>query len=344
MNETWFNRALQRSVPCSLALSVILFGSVFLAGAVGPGSANATADFAAPPVDDGFTNALAAILRTSRLRETHFAEVLPDWRTNLCLLLGMRVDDGKQSFVRLLELTTLPLPPTNAPPKAGAAADAQFELTAGDTSICNTARVYRFKSPRCPVRLRVFDPQGRQLAEERLTMSWRFLTNGLAAPCLLFANATNPAPGATRAETNAFRLQAEAACVQSVTALVALFGDALGADALEEFRDRAMVIARMPNWFKVITQLGLRLSLSPHFERTTLLPARPGVADEVRASFPVELTQDKRILTNVRFLVGSTQGPHFLTAGVRAMQATHPTKPDHRLLAQVLAVGEIPPK
>ena len=127
--------------------------------------------------------------------------------------------------------------------------------------------------------------------------------------------------------------------VQSLAALLALFNDALGTDALEELRDHATPIARWPNWFKVLAQFRLDLNLTPHFDRSSLRRVGAGSTTEELVVFPAELTQGKRVLVNLEFLAGSTTGPHFLTAGVRTIRATHPTKPDRQLLARVLAAG-----
>ena len=114
--------------------------------------------------------------------------------------------------------------------------------------------------------------------------------------------------------------------------------DTLGASSLEEVRQHAFAIVRAPSILKVIANLGLSLSLNPELDRAVLLPASG--EDEARAWLPVELLQGKRLLLSVAFVTGPTKGPQFLTGGVRAIRAVHPTKPDHRLLAQVLAVGE----
>lgn len=336
----WLRRAQlpasRRGLCCGLILSAVLLSGPLLRAANPPRSEPRN-DLAALPVDRSFTNALTLIQRTTPIRETSFASVLPGWQSNLCVRLGIRVDTGTKTFVRILELTTLPVTATNRLPKAAGAHEAKFEVTCDNTSICATARVYRFTSPRHPVRLRVLDPQGRLLQEEHVAVPWRFLTNGLTAPGLLFASATNSSSAPLA--TNAFQLQVEAAMVQSLAALLALFNDALGADALEELRDHATPIARWPNWFKVLAQFRLDLNLAPHFERSNLHRVVASSATEELVVFPAELTQGKRVLVNLEFLAGSTIGPHFLTAGVRAIRATHPTKPDRQLLARVLAAG-----
>ncbi len=321
---------------------------------------NAT-DFAPPPVDDAFTNGLAVVKTASGFRALQANAAFPEWRTNLCLLLGFRVDKGTERFVRLVELTTLPPPPANASGNASRPADAKFECTVDASSFCPTSRVYRFVSPRYPVRVRVFSGEGRLLAESQATLAWKFLTNGLVDSCVS-SKATRSLPGAApdsaaanpaggtpdasspNADSPAARLAGEASVMRGLASLVALFGDALGCDALSELRDHAVLVVRPPNLLKIVFSLGLNLNLEPHFDRATLLPARAGAPDQLRVRFPADLSQGKRLLATVELVAGSTEGSYFLTAGVRAIRAVHPTKPERRLLAQVLAVGVIDAK
>lgn len=335
----------------------MLWTAAVAAGTTDEVQTNAT-DFAPPPIDVAFTNGLAVVKTTSGFRELPANAALPDWRTNLCLLLGFRVDKGAERFVRLVELTTLPPPPASASGKATRPADAKFECTVDASSFCPTSRVYRFVSPRYPVRVRVFSEEGRLLAESQATLAWKFLTNGLVDSCVSSkathslpgdapdSAAANPAGGSSlvaspNADSPAARLAGEASIMRGLAALVALFGDALGCDALSELRDHAVVVVRPLNLLKIVFSLGLNLNLEPHFDRATLLPAPAGLPDQLRVLFPADLSQGKRLLATVELVAGSTAGPHFLTAGVRAIRAVHPTKPERRLLAQVLAVGVI---
>ncbi len=319
------------------------------------------ADFAPPPIDAAFTNGLAAVKAASGFRELQTDAAFPDWRTNLCLLLGFRVDNEAKRFVRLVELTALPPPLVNAPGKASRPADAKFECTVDASSSCPTSRVYCFSSPRYPVRVRVFSGEGRLLAESQATLAWKFLTNGLVDACRL-SKATRSLPGAApdsaaadpaggtpdaaspNADNPTTQLAGEESIMRGLAALVALFGDALGCDALKELRDRAVVVVRPPNLLKIVFSLGLNLNLAPHFDRATLLPARAEAPNQLRVLFPADLSQGKRLLTTVELVASSTEGPYFLTAGVRAIRVVHPLKPERRLLAQVLAAGVIDAK
>lgn len=341
------------------AIAAILLTTAGVASAGNRVHTNAT-DFAPPPVDDAFTNGLAVMKAASGFREVEATSVFPDWRTNLCLLLGFRVDNGAERFVRLVELTTLPPPPTNALGGAKASPGAKFEFTADASNYCPTSRVHRFTSPRYPVRVRVFSEQGRLLKESRETLAWQFLTNGLVGPCVTLkslndltaaahganagASADATPVGASTNAVNSLWLAGEEMTARSLAALVALFGDALTSDALKELRDHAVVVVRPPNLLKVIFSLGLNLSLEPHFDRAVFFPVPAESVNGTRVLFPADLWQGKRLLVTVEFVAGSTQGPHFLAAGVRAIRAVHPTKPERRLLAQVLAVGVVAAK
>lgn len=354
--STVLSTAWRQSATVAVA-AALLWTAVVAAGTADLVRTNAT-DFAPPPVDDAFTNGLAAVKTASGFRELQANAIFPDWRTNLCLLLGFRVDSGAERFVRLVELTTLPPPPVNAPGKPIRPADAKFECTVDASSSCPTSRVYRFSSPRYPVRVRVFSGEGRLLAESQATLAWKFLTNGLVDACRLSKptrGLSGAAPDSTAADSavgtldgaaaNAAdptpQLADEASVMRGLAALVALFGDALGCDALKELRDHAVVVVRPPNLLKIVFSLGVNLNLAPHFDRASLLPARAEAPDQRRVWFPADLSQGKRLLATVELVAGSTQGSYFLTAGVRAIRAVHPLKPERRLLAQVLAVGVI---
>ena len=365
------------------ALAILVSATGFLwpgmASAARAAATNAPIDFSAPPIDASFTNGLAAVKSYCRFQEIEPTAVFPEWRTNLSLILGFRIDSGASRFVNLIEITTLPPSLTNAPGKPAAPPAATFSVRCENSTLCSTARVYRFTSPRYPVRVRVFDEHGRFLKESRDAFAWNFLTNGLADACRLLKATTvlsdafydtakrggaedllvlvrtnelnsllldvqhaedqraSPTPPMTLIK--GVLLEVERRSIPAVTTLVGLFGDTLACGALEDVRDHAMAVVRPPSILKTVFNLGLNLNLNPQFQDCVVFPNRSGTGDERQVLFPAQLDQGKRLLVSVDFIAGSTKGPYFLTGGVRAIRAVHPTKPDHRLLAQVLAAG-----
>jgi hypothetical protein len=289
------------------------------------------------------------VAEASGFHETEFTSIFPDWRTNLCIVLGFRVDEGSKRFVRLIEIVTL------APVSTNAVGSVSIQCP----GLLSTGRVCRLISQRYPIRIRVFDEQGLFLDESRRSVSWQFLTNGVAAgPLVIKAMPEFAAlmddPGTNNSSLRSPRLSAstndaqvrqllegEGTYLRSIAALLALFNDTLAATSLAEARDHATAVALKPNWFKVLVNLGLRLNLEPDFDRATMLPSRDGLAGETSVAFPASLWQDKRRLVSAEFIAGSTKGAHFLTGGVRGIRAAHLTKPDHHLLIQVIAAGVI---
>lgn len=323
-----------------LLLALWLSAAPLAAAAARP---SAPQDFTAP-LDPLFTNALATLLQSDGLRQSESTDVNSGWRTNQCLILGIRVDEKAKHLVRLVELCTL------APGAANPAPGGSFDFP----SLLSTGVVHHLKSAAYPMRLRLFDERGKFLIEDRPQVLFEFLTNGVAAGPLLMKQATDFAAAlaanptnrsrtataplwATNAELKKSLLAGEEVLTRSVVALVTLFTDTLSSEALKEVRQHAQSVVQMPNWFQVVTHLGFQLNLVPKFEGAALLPGRAATV-----WFPVELLQGTRTLVASEFVAGPTGGARFLTGGVQAIRVVHPTKPEYRLLIQVLAAGELP--
>lgn len=318
---------------------------------------NGPADFSVP-LDAAFGAGLRAVREQLGLRDPRPGLVVTGWQADLCLLLGFRVDIGARQYVNLIELTTLPVERGAASSLGKSPPPAVMSMSCPADALISTSRVYRFTSPRYPVRVRVYDGQGAFLKESREYLPWSFLTNGLNRGCLARLTDTNAIPGpkagagssdaaaapagaAARREAIERQLRKEHAILGSLTALVTLFSDTLAASSVEGVRAHAFDVVRKPSLLRVIADLGLHLRLEPQLDEAALLPPGTPHETEPRAWLPVELKQGGRLLLSVSFVTASTAGPHFLSGGIRAIRAVHPLKADRRLLAQVLAVGEI---
>lgn len=354
--------SLARRAKPWLAVAGIVVGmeecSLAAAAPVGkPSAANAVpADFSPPPIDSSFERALAVVKKTDGLRETNFEAVLPAWTPGLCMLVGFRTDIDSKRFVHLVEVTTLPPVETDARGRPRAAPMATASFTCTWTNRFQPApRTHKFSSRKYPVRVRLYDANGKFIKESREEIPWGFLTNGLMRVCPLMKLAslieTRPTNSLPRFPTGLILKDADAReLLETVEIIVAESGLALGglfsvigdADALDDVREHATAVVRPPNFLRVLFELKLDLTLDPKFGQAVDLPRKGDPPDGARVRFPVLLRQGKRVLTHVEFIAGSTGGAYFLTSGVRALRATHPIKKDRSLLAQVLAVGLVP--
>lgn len=358
-----------RALALALALASqrrghALFAGLVLCSTLQAGAAatntpatNAPVDFSVP-VDAAFRTGLPVVCEQLGLRDPRQGLVVTGWQADLCLLLGFRVNVGPRQYANLIEITTQPVETGAATNLSKQPPAAVMNMNCPADALISTSRVYRFTSPRYPVRVRVYDENGAFLKESREYLPWSFLTNGLHRGCLARLTHTNalasqkagdsssaqasaPANAAARSEAIERQLRTERAILGSMTALVTMFSDTLAASSLEGVRTHAFDVVRKPSLLRVIADLGLSLKLEPKFDAVVLLPPAAPDEAEPRAWLPVELKQGGRLLLSISFVTASTAGPHFLTGGIRAIRAVHPLKPDRRLLAQVLAVGEV---
>lgn len=317
-----------------------------------PAAGATNRDFASPPVEPAFERALAAVKQSSGLRETNPGVVLPAWTPGLCMVVGFRTDVASKQFVHLVEVTTLdPLAKdargrTNVLPLVH-----QFVTFSGTNHVQAKPRTHAFSTLKFPVRVRLYDAEGKLLKECREFLPWGFLTNGLVEVCATFremnrmgltvTNRARVRAGTTNVLSSAWLNEMEIRVARGSLALGGLFEVIGDTDALEEVRSHATAVVRPPNFLKALFELKLDLQLDPKFEQATDLPRASESPVSSQVWFPLTLRQGQRVLTQVDFIAGSTEGAWFLTSGVRALRATHPTKTDRRMLAQVLAVGTV---
>jgi hypothetical protein len=307
-------------------------------------------DFAPPPIDPAFERGLVEVKRISGLRETNPGVVLPAWTPGLCMLIGFRTDVASKQFVHLVEVTTLDPLATDARGRTNVLPPIMhFMKFTGTNHLQPKPRTHVFKTLGRPVRVRLYDAEGRFLKECRDFLPWEFLTNGLVDVCsavreagrMTATNGISARRGMTNGFTSDWLNAVEIRVARGGLALNGLFAVIGDTDALDDVRAHATAVVRPPNFLKALFEMKLDLQLDPKFDRATDLPASVESSSARRVRFPLSLRQGQRILTTVDFIVGSTEGAWFLTSGVRALRATHPTKSDRRMLAQVLAVGTV---
>jgi hypothetical protein len=258
------------------------------------------------------------------------------WAPNLQLLVGMKAAEGSKQTVRFVELITLPPPTTNA---AGQPWSAPLRTNRFGWSGTNgEKRTIEFVSRLYPVRLRVFDPAGKQLKEGTVTLPWDLLTNSLAELCRAgLSSEQEKKPAAT--------LESEGTLRQlwgGLLSLVTVFAEIQSAPALSDICEKARCAIRMPSaWSLVKAVMGRSLSvnLDPRFDEISVVePARAG-AGPPRYRLLVDMKCEKKVLTTIEIIAGQVEAAGVLLAGMQSIQAVHPTKTNHVFSAQVLAAG-----
>jgi hypothetical protein len=306
--------------------------------------------FASPPMDSSFGPGLDAVKKASGLREIQSDSVPAAWTPGLQMIIGFRTDIGEKCFVNFVELTTLP-PDKGARggPAVPARARAETKVS-GKNPLVATQQVSRFVMERYPVRIRVFDAQGRFLKQGQCRLPWGFMTNNLVEIGDLMQQMRNLTNGAASVSNAGATTDSQAAVLRDLNLrlnrsisvgyaeLMTLFFEVQFAPALKEINSHALDVARSINVLQVVLELGLHLNITPQFEQMILLPPEK-TGGVMCATFPLQIKQGSRTLGVVKFIASPPRGAGFLTAGIQAIRLTHPTRTDRQMLAQVLATG-----
>jgi hypothetical protein len=161
-------------------LTAALGGVMFIRGA----NAALAAGHSSVAVDPAFTNGLAALTTSTGFIESRPGPPQTQWQPNLQVLVGVRAVEGEKQTVRIVELTTLRPPPTNA---WGQPWTPPLRTNKWNWAITNsptaTSQSAEYVSPIYPVRVRVFDETGGALTEGITALPWSSLTNTLVDLC-----------------------------------------------------------------------------------------------------------------------------------------------------------------
>ncbi len=98
-------------------------------------------------------------------------------------------------------------------------------------------------------------------------------------------------------------------------------------------------IARHPSIWSVIKKMGVKLTMEPEFQLAKpALYAWPGEPAPVNAYiFPITMYANDQEAVRCEVITIKPDSPAKLTAGMVAIEARHPAKPEHRLRIQLLA-------
>ena len=312
-----------------------------------------------PTLDPAFSSGLAMLKQATGFIEDPRSST--DWKPNLQLLVGVKAVEGSKRTLCFVQLTTLPPLPTNS---LGQSWQPVLRTNEWAWSASNKAQ---FVTTLYPVRVRVFDETGRRLKEGQTPMAWGMLTNGLLDLCRLgfeayhHSNQTNSP--ITRADPPIEKEQGRGAGKEfDATKLrnydefaratgggflwmIGMLYDLQTVPAVADVWAKAQCAIRRPSaWTiaaSVVKGLTISLDIEPRLKEVTLVnPATVGDAEPLYR-LPVVLNSGNRNLTRVEIIVGPAHGAEMLLAGIRSIQAKHPTKPKQEFLAQVLAAGTV---
>jgi hypothetical protein len=276
--QTLARRRIARRVLVGI-WNLVLAGSMVCASAavIDSSTKPGAVDFAPPPIDASFVRGLPVVKTAAGLRETNPGAVLPEWTPGLCMLIGFRTDIASKQFVHLVEVTTLePRSKDRRGRPVVLPLTQQFFTFTGTNQFQPKPRTHAFSTLRYPVRVRLYNADGRFLKESREDLPWSFLTNGLVDVCAAFrelswmglitTNRVSAQALATNALTSDWLNAMEVRAARGGLALGGMFAVIGDSDALDEVRSHALAVVRTPNFLKALFELKLDIQLVPKFE------------------------------------------------------------------------------
>ena len=310
------------------------------------------------PVDPVFESGLAALRKNCGITEST-TEPQAVAKRDLRVLIGVESADGAKRLLYFVELTTMLASNTNA---AGAGSTRLYTNRVswpGLDSASHGNISFEFVYTLAPLRVRVFDEKARLQKQGQAIVPWELMTNSLADVCRICV-AVQTIQAIPEKDKEARKKAIEELIGGSVTnsvdwakvmrpvaggvlTLGGLFTECLSTPALSDIREKAQGVIRLPGtWAMLSTALGgkLDLALDPRFLTDASTLKAGGERDAgTLYRFPADLKSGKRKLVSVEFVVGPSNGPHVMLAGIRCIRAVHPTKPGREFVAQVLAAG-----
>jgi hypothetical protein len=308
-------------------------------------------------IDRAFAPGLAILKKTTGLIEDQPEQLQTDWKPDLQLLVGVKTVEGSKQTVYFVELTTLLPPTTNATGQPWSPA-LHTNWFGWSNNVSKTKTTAKYVSSLYPVRVRVFDRAGKKTKEGLTTLPWGLLTNGLVDTCRLSLElsfrekAAKESPpmkaglrsdelvASSRKETAAFKDKWMRSYGGGLLWLVTMMSQIQTVPAVKEIWQSGQCAFRLPGVWTMVSSVfsgPLVISLDPDFEKVSLVGREKSTP---HYKFPIDLNSGKRNLTAVEAIVGSASGAEMLLGGIRSIRATHPTKPQQQLFAQVLASGK----
>ena len=313
-------------------------------------------------IDPVFTPGLAVLKKATGTIESPPDQSQTDWRPNLQLLIGVKAIDTPKQTIGFVELTTLRPPPTNAMGQKWSPTLQTNTFSWSNTNgLSPVSHEASYVSRLYPVRVRVFDENGRMLKEGQTTLPWGLLTNGLVDMCRLsleFTMHKNRSPASGPIGNRSYRVKTEENTVhpedldklaQSLGGgfiwLMTMLQQIQTEPAIHDLWRKAHCAFRLPELKTMAVSVvtgDYALSVEPRLEEVSpanAMPAGKATTEEYR--LPVDLLSGNRHLTRAELIVGPARGAEILLGGIRSIRATHPTKPQQQFFVQVLSAGMI---
>lgn len=251
------------------------------------------------------------------------------WSPHLRLLVGVDATEGTKQTICFVELTTIkpPATNTNGKPWAPVFETNGFSWTSTNQSHITTKE--KFVWALYPVQVRVFDASGRQSKEGTTTVPFGLLTNGLAQVCRLGLGRES-GPEETPENMRAF--------FSGFLWMTAMMGRLEGAPVLHDVWENANCSFRWPSLWTITRAAfggGMVIELNPDWKKIAVVSTN----EPLQYVLPMTLAVSGRVLTKVEIIVGQVTAAAALLGGIESLEATHPTKPDHKYTARVLASG-----
>ena len=312
--------------------------------------------------DPDFAPGLATLKHITGTIESRMDRSQTDWEPDLQLLIGVKADEASKQTIGFVELTTLRPPSTNAvgQPWRPALQTNTFAWTNtnGPTPVSHEVR---YIARLYPIRVRVFDPAGRQLKEGQTTLPWGLLTNGLADMCRLSLELSvhkNRSPEKGPMGNKSFRVTADQKSVHpedfdqlaesmggGFIWLATMLQQIQTVPAVHDLWKTAHCAFRLPELKTMAVSAvtgDFALAVEPRLEEVSpAAPAPAGPAGLEEYRLPVDLNSGTRNLSRAVLVVGSASGAEILMGGIRSIRATHPLRPQQQFFVQVLAAGKV---
>ncbi|MHC5024470.1 MAG: hypothetical protein ACYTGG_11275 [Planctomycetota bacterium] len=263
-----------------------------------------------------------------------------DWNADLQLLLGVKLERGERRRVWFVRLSTAvpDTPEADDDGQNGGPSHAHNAISLGKTRL-------EYLSPMRPVRVDLYDDDGRRLSTSLTRVPSAYLQHGLMQTCeeyRLLAASGDPAldlEAIENAESLPPYVQAELGSWLALVSLTQVIG---ALPALQPVtRSAQRFIVRSPGLaiLPALATGNLQVGLDADFEHAASLGTPWTDHADLAPLYHLPLTASVsgHRLVNARLVVGPADPPYLLSGGILYLEAVHPSRPANRLTARVIA-------
>lgn len=301
-----------------------------------------TMDDLAIGIDDAEEAALVARLSASELPFTGFAPFEPDgaWRIGDELLYGVEFGTGEKRRNWILGLRIASGVFGSGQGKIVEGEDDQVRVFHGQvfstTLTDETGRQWTFSSDSILVQVHAYDADGGILEKNLSRAPERFLAEGLAGACALFADGTF---GPTVKLVDLPDDEAEELGRTFAGVFASLISIFQVLQENETLADILWKVVRKPSVLSVIARLGVSVNLEPELDRTErvicTVPGAPEGADVFRFPLTIGVNDSPALLCSLT--VTKSGAPIHVSGGLLAIDGRHPRDPDKIVRVRLLA-------